>query len=546
MKLSQKITLAAAITVIATAAGSCLTVYLLSSRNRVNALRDQMSVVLRQAETMAGRMDAMHEAKSFDLAGLVANAKAASGGRPLRDMYRETAFYNTIPIVASWQAAEKAAKEMGYEFFTPSSPDVTARNPRNSNGTDFADAFKAFAAGQTEFFVRDTTRHELTLARPVRLSQSCLSCHGDPALSPTKDGKDLLGFPMENMKVGDIKGAFVLRAPLSADAVVGDTMRTMAFVSLGLLGVAAVGFTAFNRRYIDRPLNTAIAHIDSASAQTTMASTEIARSSLTLADGATKQAASLEETSSSLEELNSMTKRNADTAEQARQSASLTRQTADAGAAQMQAMQTAMASIATSSEDITKILKTIDEIAFQTNILALNAAVEAARAVEAGMGFAVVAEEVRALAQRCATAAKETAVKIDECVQKSRHGITVSSGVGESFTAIQNQVLKLDALVGEIATASHEQHQGIAQLNRAVSHIDQITQANAATAEESASAAEELSSQSSALQDAIAELHLLASTAVPTAVAAAVARSGQKTAKIAPAAPRAKITSARG
>ncbi|HEY4300141.1 MAG TPA: methyl-accepting chemotaxis protein [Candidatus Didemnitutus sp.] len=226
-----------------------------------------------------------------------------------------------------------------------------------------------------------------------------------------------------------------------------------------------------------------------------------------LADGASQQAASLEETSASLEELAGMTQRNAEAARDTKQIAAHTRQAVENGSGGMQRMTSAMAGIKSSSAEIAKIIKTIDEIAFQTNILALNAAVEAARAGEAGAGFAVVAEEVRALAQRSATAAKETADKIELALQKSDEGGKVSAEVAGMLSQIVDQVRKMDTLVGEIATASGEQSQGIQQITKAMSEMDKVTQSNAAGAEESASAAHELSGQSTELREAVEELN---------------------------------------
>jgi methyl-accepting chemotaxis protein len=226
-----------------------------------------------------------------------------------------------------------------------------------------------------------------------------------------------------------------------------------------------------------------------------------------LADGASQQAASLEETSASLEELAGMTRRNAEAAQDTKQIAGQARTAVENGASGMQRMTTAMDGIKSSSAEIAKIIKTIDEIAFQTNILALNAAVEAARAGEAGAGFAVVAEEVRALAQRSATAAKETAAKIEVALQKSDEGASTSVEVAGMLTQIVEQVRKMDTLVAEIATASGEQSQGIQQITKAMSEMDKVTQSNAAGAEESASAAHELSTQSTELREAVEELN---------------------------------------
>jgi methyl-accepting chemotaxis protein len=165
-----------------------------------------------------------------------------------------------------------------------------------------------------------------------------------------------------------------------------------------------------------------------------------------------------------------------------------------------------MHEIKASSDGIAKIIKTIDEIAFQTNILALNAAVEAARAGEAGMGFAVVAEEVRSLAQRSAAAAKETAAKIEDSIAKTAQGVEISAKVSKSLAEIVTKVRRVDELVAEVSTASGEQSQGVQQISTAVAQMDQIVQTNAAGAEESASASEELNAQALTLDATIADL----------------------------------------
>jgi methyl-accepting chemotaxis protein len=175
----------------------------------------------------------------------------------------------------------------------------------------------------------------------------------------------------------------------------------------------------------------------------------------------------------------------------------------------MKAMVEAMTEIHTSSADVAKIVKDIDEIAFQTNILALNAAVEAARAGEAGAGFAVVADEVRSLAQRSAAAAKETANKIEAAIASSRRGFECSSKVDQSLKQIAERVNSTDALVADIASAAKEQALGIQQINNAMSQMEKVTQNNATSAEESASAAEELDSQAESMKDLVGQLRQL-------------------------------------
>jgi len=247
-----------------------------------------------------------------------------------------------------------------------------------------------------------------------------------------------------------------------------------------------------------------VAHVlDDGSDQVAAAATEVAAGSQSLAQGVSEQAASLEETSSSLEEMSSLTSRNADNAQNAKGFSNLTRQAAETGAAEMEKMTSAMNAIKNSSDNIAKIIKTIDEIAFHTNILALNAAVDAARAGEAGMGFAVVADEVRNLAQRSAQAARETADKIEDSIKKSEHGVQISINVSSSLQEIVTKARQVDDLLGEIANASKEQSQGIDQVNTAVVQMDKVTQSSAAGAEESASAAEELNAQAKSLKDSV-------------------------------------------
>jgi methyl-accepting chemotaxis protein len=186
----------------------------------------------------------------------------------------------------------------------------------------------------------------------------------------------------------------------------------------------------------------------------------------------------------------------------------------------METMTKAMDAIKTSSRNIGKIIKTIDEIAFQTNILALNAAVEAARAGEAGLGFAIVAEEVRTLAQRSAQAARETAERIDDSIQKSEHGAEFSGKVAQSLQDIVSKARGVDELVAEIAAASDEQSQGLVQIVTAVSQIDRVTQSNAASAQESAATTINMNAEVGVLRNAVEELRALLGLTAHTVEAA--------------------------
>ncbi|HYG34817.1 MAG TPA: methyl-accepting chemotaxis protein, partial [Clostridia bacterium] len=246
---------------------------------------------------------------------------------------------------------------------------------------------------------------------------------------------------------------------LNASANIEGTIRqanllqtTLAVIAIGL----GIAFALMIIAGISKALSGIARTLEDGSEHVASASNQVSATSQSLAEGSSEQAASLEETSSSLEEMASMVRRNAENAQTAKDLATQTRSAADTGAQDMQAMSQAMDAIKASSDNIAKIIKTIDEIAFQTNILALNAAVEAARAGEAGMGFAVVADEVRNLAQRSAQAAKETAQKIEEAINKSEYGVQISTKVGQSLQEIVTKAHRVDELVAEIASASKE------------------------------------------------------------------------------------------
>jgi len=275
----------------------------------------------------------------------------------------------------------------------------------------------------------------------------------------------------------------------------------------GIMAIILGGLLSFFIiRRITGTLNPVIQDLNEAAEQIASASGQISSASQSLAQATSEQAASIEETSSSMEEMSSMTSRNTDNANHADKLMAEAGRVVKEANESMADLNKSMEEISKASEETQKIIRTIDEIAFQTNLLSLNAAVEAARAGEAGAGFAVVANEVRNLAGRTAAAAKETAGLIEGTMVKVENGVKLVNKTNEAFRQVSEDASKVGELVGQIAAASNEQAQGIEQVNKAVAEMDKVTQQNAANAEESASASEELNARAEQMKGVVDEL----------------------------------------
>ena len=298
-------------------------------------------------------------------------------------------------------------------------------------------------------------------------------------------------------KDGATVDRLVRQASLMIDIGIG------AAVGIGLLlGLLVVKTTKDAIHRVARDVETSVALVN----RNVENNNAAARS---LADGACQQSTAIEQTSASLEEMAAMSVQTSRGAKSAKDLSDLTRSSADKGLAEVVQLSEAMAGIQSASTNVAAIVKTIDEIAFQTNILALNAAVEAARAGEAGLGFAVVADEVRNLAQRSASAARETSDRIADSIGRSQRGVEVTALVNQRLTDIAQHARRTDEVVTQIAAAAEEQRMGADQIRAAISEVEKVTRLNAASAEEGASSAQILRSGTDALGEAVDDLLVL-------------------------------------
>jgi methyl-accepting chemotaxis protein len=420
----------------------------------------------------------------------------------------------TIPSLLHLSTVQRVAEEnqgiVYKHIFSPSSDDrrelevlITANSKENAAALDAFGKLRLSEATRRAFEQTSTNRTKLIALRNEILAASRSAKTPEETAAVATRARTEFD-PVIRAYLGEIKSLTELERQQSTSIAetmllsVRDTnLGMLVATGLALLGSVVIGILIIGG--VNRVMRSTTDTLTTGSEQIVAAAQKVSNSSQGLAEGASAQAASIDQTGASIEELKGMTTRNASGANQAKEIAESARRSADESSVSVTKLNTAMEELKVSSAEVAKIVKTIDEIAFQTNILALNAAVEAARAGESGAGFAVVAEEVRNLAQRSAQAAKETAEKIEKALAKSEEGVRIGSEVSTSLGGIADKVRKLDGLITDIALGSSQQSKGIEEVTDSIKKIDQVTQANAAVAQESAGAARELNAQAVAL-----------------------------------------------
>ncbi len=474
--------------------------YFMQSREKTRqAYIDKARSICLLTEGAREAMDEKWAAGVFTPAMLKAWAESGESGKLL----------DAVPVVSAWKGAMAKAEAGDYTFRVPK---FEPRNKANEPAELEAQALNFMSSNNTdEYQILDKKDNAIRYFRAIRLTESCLICHGDPATSQSLWGNDQGLDPtkakMENWKTGEVHGAFeVVQYLAAADTELRRSMMLGAGVSLLALFTFAAIFILLVIQSVEKPIAKITNALNEGATQVASASDQVAQTSTAIAGGASEQAGSLQQSSDALGHLTHMTQKNAERSQRADALAQEMSKAAIEGQQFMGQMNTSIAAMKSAADETVRIVKSIDEVAFQTNLLALNAAVEAARAGEAGKGFAVVAEEVRSLALRSAEAAKYTSNAIAESQKSVTHSMQMADNAREVLSQIAKRVEEVSAIVAEVAQASTEQARGLNDLNRTVTDMDRVTQSNAASAEETASASEQLSAQARELSTLVESL----------------------------------------
>lgn len=462
----------------------------------------------------------------------------------------KTIILNQVPIYAALMIGKKNAPIDHYTFRVFSDQPRRAENQATAQEMVI---FKRFEDDPKLPELIENSGDLITTYRPVRLaeSQGCLTCHGNPANSPWKDGTDILGLKMENWKDAKLHGVFAITQDvnqISKAASAGQMIPPSGWLILAILTGAAVSIL-LAAAFIRGPINALAGLVNvlaSASRQVNVASTQIAQSADSLAQASTQQASALEETAASIEEMSSMVGRNSQNAQGTASTSVRSRERAEHGGRVVDTMKASMSEINQSNREIMEQInasnsqmaeivrviqeigsktKVINDIVFQTKLLSFNASVEAARAGENGKGFAVVAEEVGHLAEvsgkaadeisqmldqstkRVETIAEETRQKVERLITAGQEKVKAGTGVaqqcGDVLEEIVRNVSEVSTLASEISVASQEQALGVQELTKAMQQLGQVTQQNATSSQQSAGAADDLSQQATALSSAV-------------------------------------------
>ncbi len=537
---------------------SIAAVIVLINRNEIKRINENNMILKSRAVTtaamnalyyvaeMRGKHNSFNDAEMLEETRAVREQQFSSRSAKL-EAVRQTRIYWTVPVVAAWNIGQRNADQSNFEFKTPR---IQARNPKNEADPLEREMLRELEQqGLSETYRYDTETNTFRYIMPVKLTKDCLVCHGTVADDPDGDGYDVFGFQMEGWSAGMVTGGFEIVQDLTPlqEELRSSTYQVLGVTVLVLIGILGIFFFVVKGGVIS-PIQRVISTLSEMSTQTLHAAENVSGLSMSLADSASNQAASLEETSSTMTEIEQQTRENADNAQSAvrsvKQMGNITRQntenaqltaklseearsSVESGAQTMKEIADSMREISKMSEQITDIIDVINDITHQTKMLATNAAIEAARAGEQGKGFAVVANEVSKLAENSKQAAKEIAGLIQESDGKARAG-TEQAGRGEvalklilekfikladlideiseSSKEQSSQVNQIEHLVENIQGASEQQSDAVEQVTRAVLQMDQLTQGNAANAEQTASSAEEMSGQAQLLREQVMEL----------------------------------------